>query len=225
MSDQGPSKADRERVRAVMGLPPGQRVVQVPNSTLVARLADLTSLHRDFQMARQFISAFADLGRYEVEPDSPNQALWMTAVVMYARAFANGVRHAARPDVTVFDDEDRAAHDYLIAMRNKFIAHSVNAFEQVSPFAVISGEAEETFKVVGVGTQLGMFARMSRAGALRLASLCDIQMTEINGRIEIARNEIKKELTRRGPRYVLGLPELGMVRVDESAVSRSRGNK
>lgn len=223
MNDEELAKADRERVRAVMGLPPGQRVVKVSGGAATATLADLASLHRDFEMAHQFISAFADLPKSEVEPGSPHQALWIAAVTMYGRAFSTtGLRHSARPTAELYNDDDLAAHQYLIAMRNKYIAHSVNAFEQAAIFAIIRGETAETLQVEGIGTQHASLARLSRTRALQIAKMCEAQMAEIDSRMAGVRTAIKAELTASGADHILGLEELGMVRVDQSAVDRSR---
>lgn len=218
------AEAGRERVRRVMGLQPGHRVVKVPNEGAPALiLLDLASLRRDFEMAHQFISTFARLPRSEVEPDSPHQALWIAAVTMYGRAFSTtGLRHSARASAELYDADDRSAHDYLIAMRNKYIAHSVNAFEQAVVLAIISGETGEKLSVEGVGTQHASLARLSRARALQMARMCKSQMEDIDSRIADAQTAVETELSERGTEFLMGLEELGMVSVDETAVNRSR---
>lgn len=210
-----------------MGLKPGQRVVQVTNGgARAAELADLASLRRDLEMAHQFISTFAGLASREVEPDSPHQALWIAAVTMYGRAFSTtGLRHAARASADIYDAEERAAHDYLIAMRHKYIAHSVNAFEQAAVFAIISGETAEDLLVEGVGTQHASFARLSRARAIQIAALCEAQMADVDSRLADAQAAVAGELAEHGAAYILGLEELGIVEVDQSAVNRGRRNR
>lgn len=210
-----------------MGLRAGQRVVKVPSGGLQdATLTDLASLRRDFEMAHQFISTFAALARSEVEADSPQQALWIAAVTMYGRAFGTtGLRHAARPSGEIYNAEDRTAHDYVIAMRNKYIAHSVNALEQAAVFAVISGATVEELTVEGVGTQHASLARLSRSRALQIARMCEAQVADIDARLAEAQAAIATELTDLEPEFVLSLEELGIVEVDESAVNRGRSRE
>lgn len=74
-----------------MGLAPNQRAVRVPGGPASQLLADLASLQRDFEMARQFLRHFAELPQDEVEPDSPNQSFWISALTMYGRAFATSI--------------------------------------------------------------------------------------------------------------------------------------
>jgi len=222
--EEDEEEVGRERVRRVMGLGPGQRVVGVTTGGApIATLADLASLRRDFEMAHQFISTFAGLARSEVESDSPQQALWIAAVTMYGRAFGTtGLRHSARASAEIYNADDRAAHDYLIAMRNKYIAHSVNAFEQAAVFAIISGDSADELHLEGVGTQHSSLARLSRARALQIATMCERQLEDIDCRLTEAQAEVATELTKRGPEFILSLDELGMMTVDESAVNRGR---
>ena len=78
-------------------------------------------------------------------PDSTNlqtTALIFSGVVSYARCFKSGVRKV-RLDPSqlaatgvAFDLE---IHDYLIALRDKHVAHSVNDFEECEAVAVVVG--------------------------------------------------------------------------------------
>lgn len=227
VSEDLSANAGRDRVRRVLGLQPEQRVVEVTAAgAQTAVLADLASLRRDFEMARQFLSTFAGLAKGEVEPDSPYQALWIAAVTMYGRAFSTtGLRHSARATAELYNAHDRSAHDYVIAMRNKYVAHSVNAFERAVVFAIVSGETIEKVRVEGVGTQHVSLARLSRTRALQLAEMCAAQMADIDSRLAEAQAAVGAELRESGPDYILGLKELGIAQVDESSVNRSRRNR
>lgn len=60
------------------------------------------------------------------------ETLWAGALVMYARCFATGKRSGlTEEDVVSSDSEALAFHENFIAQRNKHVAHSVNAFEQI----------------------------------------------------------------------------------------------
>lgn len=212
----------RERVRRVMGLAPNQRAVRVPGGPASELLADLASLRRDFEMAHQFLRHFAELPQDEVEPDSPNQSFWISALTMYGRAFAKGRRHAARATPDVYDDSDLEAHRFLIDIRNKFVAHSVNAFEQAAIFAIIADSPDGGFTVQGAGSQHSSFARLSRKRALQVSKMCEVQLADIDARMATAQKAVMAEVRDLGEERISRLPELGMVRIDESAVGRDR---
>lgn len=213
---------DRERVRRVMGLAPNQRAVRAPGGPSSELLADLASLRRDFEMAHQFLRHFAELPQHEVEPDSPNQSFWISALTLYGRAFAKGRRHAARATPDIYNDSDLEAHRFLIDIRNKFIAHSVNAFEQAAIFAIIADSPDGGFKVLGAGSQHSSFARLSRRRALQVSKMCSIQMEDIDARMATAQKAVMAEVSGLSEERISRLQELGMVRIDESAVGRDR---
>jgi hypothetical protein len=56
--------------------------------------------------------------------------------VQYSRPFVTGVRHRlGEAALSIFTPEQRANHDYFRAVRDKHVAHSVNAFEESQPVA------------------------------------------------------------------------------------------
>lgn len=59
------------------------------------------------------------------------EGLVTAAVVKYGRCFTKGVRLSLKlEELAELDSDNAAAHDYFMALRNKFIAHAVNAFEE-----------------------------------------------------------------------------------------------
>lgn len=66
-------------------------------------------------------------------PDTANaRALWISGLVSHARCFRGGVRTAGgAPDaVRALSESNKERHEYFLNLRDKHIAHSVNAFEQ-----------------------------------------------------------------------------------------------
>src|SRR5664279_6593579 len=114
MSNNYPLKADSEHLR----LRPGMRRVAVSTASTPA-LIDLASLRYDFRAARTFMAYYLanDLEHSRPELGDSN-ALWLAAVTLYGRAFANGVRHHGRPDSGHLNAELQAAHEYFIDTRN-----------------------------------------------------------------------------------------------------------
>jgi hypothetical protein len=92
------------------------------------------------------------------------RALWIAAVVTYGRCFRTGVRTAGSAN-TIVDkiDPDRTAdHRYLLDLRDKHVAHSVNAFESTQIGAVLGPAPDfEVLDVNPVG-QMAVLPERSR---------------------------------------------------------------
>jgi hypothetical protein len=99
-------------------------------------LADYTSIDFDLRTARDFATVILE----EVKGPEPNYSLsdpfMVATIIRYARAFAGGVRLKLYDEVvSVLTAEQRSKHDHFIHIRDKYIAHSVNAFEESEPIA------------------------------------------------------------------------------------------
>lgn len=100
------------------------------------QLADYTSIQVDLQSACDFARTMLA----EMHRPSPNYSLadpfMVATIIRYARAFSQGIRlklyDAASSTLT---DEQFSKHQYFMALRDKYIAHSVNAFEESQPVA------------------------------------------------------------------------------------------
>lgn len=97
-------------------------------------LADYTSLEQDLRCALRYAKElqkdFSELGDY-IEP------LMVAAVIKYGRAFSGGIRRVQLyKEIEVILREDlRQAHEHIIAIRDKYVAHSVNSYEANQPIA------------------------------------------------------------------------------------------
>lgn len=95
------------------------------------RLADLTGIANDLEATEEI----CDLLRENLQklPSSGRilDALSSAALVRYARAFASGVR--TRTPKSLVDDLSEALrkdHEWFLELRDKYVAHSVNPFEE-----------------------------------------------------------------------------------------------
>lgn len=71
------------------------------------------------------------------------EALSTAASVAYARCFVSGVRQSLDPALLSGEDAElRSTHDFILNLRNKHVAHSVNSFEENS----VTVHVEEFFK-------------------------------------------------------------------------------
>jgi hypothetical protein len=99
-------------------------------------LADYTSIAFDLRTARDFARAILE----ETQKPEPNFSLsdpfMVATLIRYARAFSGGVRLKLYEDaVSILTDQQRASHTEFMRIRDKYIAHSVNAFEESEPIA------------------------------------------------------------------------------------------
>lgn len=120
----------------------GEAMAPAKLTSQAARIfAALHLILGDLAFAEECLKAANEIGI----PDDKNlhsKALTFSGVVGYARCFKSGVRSLTlSPDDlhgrgAPFDDE---IHAYLIALRDKHVAHSVNDFEQCESVAIVIG--------------------------------------------------------------------------------------
>lgn len=146
---------------------PGTRVVKL-DSLSANKLRDLAGavfdMKRVVALCKEYVLATENCSSQVVR-----DALWMTAIVLYARCFNGGVR---RPlDTAVLDSipgESRELHQHFLHLRDKFIAHSVNSYEQTLVYAVIDSATGE---VTSTGTTHLWANPMNTDGAKSLERL------------------------------------------------------
>jgi hypothetical protein len=112
--------------------------VELPQLEETRALADYTSIEFDLRAA----SEFAELLLSELRKPEPNWSLsdplTVATTVRYARSFTTGVRLRLNHNMEGRDfltPEQIQKHEYILAVRDKYIAHSVNAFEESGPVA------------------------------------------------------------------------------------------
>lgn len=149
-------------------------------------LADVAGELTDIRFARRAIEEL--LGQWPAgAPYGPDtigaQALWAAALVAYARCFVGGVRTAGAAAALVgkLPPDEQADHARFRALRDKHVAHSVNAFEQAT-VAVVLGAAPE-FEVLDVKPFELMTALPDRPTAERFGRLLETWTTLLLRRI------------------------------------------
>ncbi|HEV2097579.1 MAG TPA: hypothetical protein VGR45_01495 [Stellaceae bacterium] len=99
-------------------------------------LADYTSIAFDLRTARDFATTMLNENQKPLPNVSLHDPFMVATVIRYARAFSTGVRVKVYEEaVSTLSDQQRSKHDYFMQMRDKYIAHSVNAFEESTPVA------------------------------------------------------------------------------------------
>jgi hypothetical protein len=96
------------------------------------RLADLNGVSYDLGLVSSLCDHYLSIDHCA---SSDNlllaQALFMSAVVTYGRTFGSAVRSGVkRNQIDLLSEDLQLRHQYFKDLRDKFVAHSVNAFEE-----------------------------------------------------------------------------------------------
>jgi hypothetical protein len=127
------------------------------------RLADLYEIRLDLQAAAQWCEEAIRFGQ-TIEGLTVAQGLTTAAVIRYARCFVSGVRLSLKTDdLAGLDAATLASHAYFLDLRNRFVAHAVNAFEETYVTATVSQRDGVKQPVTGVNA--GQLRLVLAAGA------------------------------------------------------------
>lgn len=195
----------------------------VVTSESARELNDISSYDRDLRLAARYLRHYLDS---DIEGDhrfgSPLDALWTAAFVLYGRVFAKGVRAAAKPNLDDLTVDDRRTHEYIIDVRNKYVAHSANGFEQSQTVAFLVELENGKRAMTGTAVEHTSLSRISRDSAERFATLCDLHVHDLTRRAQELTDKLKQELVRMGGNEVFGLPRYVKPNIDQSAVKKRR---
>lgn len=115
---------------AAIDMPALHRAVEVKLPE-AAVLADLYSVRYDLEIATHLSKAAGEAGATRSHDSLVVEGLVTAALVRYCRCFSTNVRLGLRRvDIENLDSETLAQHDYFKALRDKFVVHSANPFEE-----------------------------------------------------------------------------------------------
>ena len=116
-----------------------------------------------------------------------------TACIRYARCFVSGVREPLDPGLLSSAKHGlREVHDFMIALRNKHIGHSVNAFEE-NPVTVHVGEdfsSSQDIESLVIGNSHSVGLPMETPAALK--PLAEWWVENIEAAIRFERERVLK---------------------------------
>ena len=114
-------------------------------------LADLYSIVYDLDASAYLCAKAIEFGRPRTSDYFVVEGLVAAAVVRYCRCFTSGVRlRLSSKDLGELDDNDLAAHDYFIKLRDRFVAHSVNPFEETYVTTAVSERGGKKLPITSV---------------------------------------------------------------------------
>lgn len=102
--------------------------VKLPEAAV---LADLYSVQYDLEIATHLSKAAREAGATRPHDSLVVEGLVSAALIRYCRCFSTNVRLGLRrADIEELGAEALGQHDYFKNLRNKFVAHSANPFEE-----------------------------------------------------------------------------------------------
>lgn len=155
------------------------------------RLADLAGISADLEHARAMAQALLK----DMESEAPNHLLHepysIAIVVKYCRAFTDGARAwLGKEDLdAAMTDLQKSRHRHFDLLRDKHIAHSVNAFEEN---VVHARYCEERVRDEGITSISYRHSRISSLSSPELHGLIELT-TVMLGHVE---SKIRKEQER-----------------------------
>ena len=157
-----------------------------------AHFAALQSQLYDFDLA---LSALGRISHYSAFAQMDLvilHSLYAIALIYYARIFKSGVREACAIDSLGLTREEHDQHDRLIASRDKWLAHSVNAFDQVAVGIILSGFTDNASVV-----DVARLRLRKLAVSVEKAQHTEDFIRSIRQRIEVKNNDAYQDLLTR----------------------------
>lgn len=193
--------------------------VQIPIDE-VKQLADLGSIQYELGIAKQL----CDLALMPCDDTNKNailiDGLVTAALIRYVRCFHHtGKRHSlSREDVP---EDLLEAHDHLKSLRDKHVAHSVNAYEQpyVSAYIELENGTRKPFTKLLPESERVIFNRIN-AGGLR--TLVEILLETVGGKLSAAHDEALIVVNNLDERLINSFTPWKPMEVDFSKVGAGR---
>lgn len=114
--------------------------VGVASGELAEELRDLYLARSDLQATHQWLVIMASLPTTTKSFDDIHEALWIASITTYFKCFAQGVRKTKLKKEDIYVDRPEAIElfDYFLDLRNRHLAHDVNAFIQCAVGVVVN---------------------------------------------------------------------------------------
>ena len=157
-------------------------------------LADLEGLKQDLAAVAETCSRLAELLKVDSKDHIVVEALWTSALIRYARCFADGKRYGLEESIfNGLNGDPIGTHRVFIDIRNKHIAHSVNPLEQTHVGLVLE-RPERGKRVIGVAA----LAFRQIAGDIRLVPQLGALASVLAKRVATLAKEFEEKVLKIG---------------------------
>ncbi len=162
-------------------------------------LADLTGIETDLKTTENICDHFLEEAHgfpSESQENIPQkmlslEALCTAAIVRYGRSFVSGVRTELPLDVIRrLPEEFQESHRFFMDLRHKWVAHSVNAFEDNQVTVYLTLEERGPKSIASVSVKGSRVATLSAQDMLRLKKLAAAVREEVAKLIEAENSKV-----------------------------------
>jgi hypothetical protein len=137
------------------------------------RLADLTGVENDLRSAEEICDRFVAESERKPTDYGLLEVLCAAAIVRYGRTFPSGVRSGVTAElIERLDPDQQECHRYFKDLRDKWIAHSVNAFEENEVTAWLMPPERGPLGVTSISVRQHRVSSLSSEAIQALKSLC-----------------------------------------------------
>jgi len=188
------------------------------------RLADITGCLADLATAEAAATELLKLWP-ATATEGPDgivpRSLWIAAVTSYARCFTGGVRSRVRRElVEPLAEGALETHDYFYGLRDKHVAHSVNAFEQTA--VGVSLDPTTDYEPAGVASISMIRVLETREVTATFLTLVNLVQAELTRQYEDAKDEVLQEAHAMDRMDLRAKPTIRLVAPPEGTVTAAR---
>jgi hypothetical protein len=145
---------------------PGRYDFSIPEAQ---HLADLSGIDSDLEAVIRICTRCEKLMAQSGKPTEDNGLAWwddihaisdlvFASIVRYGRTFSSGVRQGIPLEwITMLPEPLQASHSYFKALRDKYIAHSVNQLEDNQVFVMLTPQFSEHQEPTHITVDRGRF--------------------------------------------------------------------
>ena len=203
----------------------GARVVGA-RSPLALKIADLMSRLVDLQRTVAYCERLKIIKESDEAPQEIMDALAEAALMSYGRAFSRDFRSSAVLSLNSIDTipgSPREIHAHFIFLRNKFLAHSENKYEEVLVGLTL---AEYPAKRSVTGIRITHLSAFDFSGENELVRLANALLRDGRSEVERLSQALLAESEHLDPASVYALEDLSytMPPPEAAGVRRSRPN-
>jgi len=203
------------------GLSVGGHPLRQYSSPAAAELADVWSRIADLDLALAALERLQAL--HGTDSDLfLSTSLYCAMAIYYRRCFASGVRQGLHLPTEELVADAKAAHDLLLAVANKHIAHSVNSFEEVKVSVALEHCDGELPRLLGVTPVMMRLSSHNPEQLEKFSALIGQMRKELTLRLDELGPKVANELASLPVEELLSLPCLEFRQVDDALADKRR---
>lgn len=185
-------------------------------------LADIYAILQELKFVIESSMRLANLYDQKSNDETQKRALYSAALQSYSRCFTSSNRKHLNPNIySDLEGEPLACHKMYLGMRNRHLAHSVNAFEQMKIGLSLAPVETGIKEIIGVGCYTMLLVYADAENMRQLARLADVARRHLETEIEKLQNEIIKVANQKNINDFYVQPNLRFTAQGDTESSRS----